>query len=219
MKKLISAILLLTLLCAMSVGVFADSSSVTYDGSARKFIFAPGSEYSPTDLFSAFKNVMPGDSITQRITVRNHPDHDVKVKIYLRALGAVEGSEDLLSQLHMTVAKSEDNTMAYMFDATADQTDGLSDWVLLGTLYSGGEVNLELTLDVPITMDDEFQGAAGYLQWQFMVEELPIDPDDPRPPKTGDDSHIGLYIGLAAGSAVLLVILIILMGRKKKNED
>lgn len=216
MKKFLSILLALAMLWSITAAVYADSS-VTYIEYAKKFIFEPGSDYSPTDLFPNFKNVLPGDSLTQKITVRNVRENDVKVKIYLRALGPVEGSEDFLSQLHMTVAKSEDNTMAYMFDATADQTAGLTDWVLLGTLYSGGEVNLEITLDVPITMGNEFQGAAGYLQWQFMVEELPVEPDDPRPPQTGDDFNPMLFVGLAVGSMMLLLLLFLLP--RKKNEN
>ncbi len=218
MKKFISTILLMALLCTVTVSAFADST-VTYDGSARKFIFAPGSEYSPTDLFPDFHDCTPGDTRTQKLTVRNDASHDVKVKIYLRALGPQEGSEELLSQLHMTVAKSEENSMAYMFDATADQTDGLTDWVLLGTLYSGGEVNLEITLQVPIDLDDKYQGQAAYLNWQFMVEELPVDPDDPRPPQTGDDFPLVLVGGLSICSAVMLIFLPLWMRRKKNEND
>ena len=94
-----------------------------------------------------------------------------------------------------------------MFDAAANETDGLSEWVLLGTLYSGGEVNLEVTLDVPIELGNEFQDAAGYLEWEFKVEELPVDPDDPEPPKTGEEIKIYLlaaFIVLTFGAMVAI---------------
>jgi LPXTG-motif cell wall-anchored protein len=103
-----------------------------------------------------------------------------------------------------------------MFDATADQTAQLTDWVCLGTLYSGGIVDLEVTLDVPVTMGNEFQNQVGYLDWQFMIEEFPIEDDDPKPPQTGDDFDLVLPIVLMAASALLLVIL---LGRKREKKQ
>ena len=204
--KLIALIstLMLALLSCVSVNA---EGRVIYDSNANEFIFSPGSDHSPTDLFENFKNVMPGDSLTQSITVKNDEDNEVKVNIYLRALGAKEGSEELLSKLNLKVAKSSNNKMAYMFDAAANETDGLSEWVLLGTLYSGGEVNLEVTLDVPIELGNEFQDAAGYLEWEFKVEELPIDPDDPEPPKTGEEIKgylLAAFVVLALGTMVVI---------------
>ena len=204
--KLIALISTLMLVLLSCVSVNAESQ-VIYDSNANEFIFSPGSDHSPTDLFKNFKNVMPGDSLTQSITVKNDEDNEVKVNIYLRALGAKEGSEELLSKLNLKVAKSSDNRMAYMFDAAANETDGLSEWVLLGTLYSGGEVNLEVTLDVPIELGNEFQDAAGYLEWEFKVEELPIDPDDPEPPKTGEEIKgylLAAFVVLALGTMVVI---------------
>ena len=137
----------------------------------------------------------------------------VKVNIYIRSLGAQNETDDFLSQLNLSVAKSENNEMAYMFNAAADQTDGMTDWVFLGTLYSGGEVNLVLNLDIPIELGDEYQDAIGYIDWEFKVEELPVDPDDPRPPHTGDFSNAGWYVLLA----VVCVIMIIVMMIKRKR--
>ena len=84
----------------------------------------------------------------------------------------------------------------------------MTDWVYLGTLYSGGEVNLILNLDIPIELGNEYQDAIGYIDWEFKAEELPIDPDDPKPPQTGDNSNLYLYAMLASVSGIALVILI-----------
>lgn len=205
------------ILLSCAVPAFAAGGNVTYSGGSGKLIFTPGSEYSPTDLFPNFKDVMPGDSITQPITVRNDASNKVKVKIYMRALGAHEGSEEFLSQLSLKVAKSDKNTMAYMFDAAADETAQLDGWVLLGTLYSGGEVNLDVTLEVPVTLDNMFQDLVGYLDWEFMIMEYAISPTDPQPPKTGDESGIYVWTAVMVGSFALLCIL--LLGRKKKKKD
>lgn len=211
MKKRLFALIMVLALCLSLAPVALADSSVTYKGQAEKFVFAPGSDYSPTDLFENFKGVMPGDTLTQKIDVRNAADNNVKVKIYMRALGAQPDSEEFLSQMTLNV---KDEKGSELFDAPADQTAQLSDWVCLGTFYSGAAVTLDVTLNVPITMGDDFQEAVGYLDWEFMVEEFPIEDDDPV---TGDDTPIGLYIAVCAVSAVVIVLL--LVTRRKKEEQ
>lgn len=213
MKKAIIFLLLVSLIISTCTIVVAEGM-ITYDGDAKKFIYGYESKDSPTDLFEDFKNVMPGDSITQKLTVKNNASNDVKVKIYLRSLGAKEESKDFLSKLHMTVAKSSENEMAYMFDASADKTASLTDWVLLGTLYCGGEVNLDITLDVPIDLDNEYEDAVGYIDWQFKIEEFPVEDTDPLPPQTGDDFKLGLYAALACLCGLMIVFL---LTRKRKD--
>ena len=217
MKKIITAFLALLIFVSAMLQISAEGGKVTYDGKAKDFIFEDGSKYSPTDLFASFKGVMPGDSITQKITVKNDADNKVKVKIYLRSLGANEDSEEFLSQLRLRVQKSSENEMAYMFDAAASEKAQLTDWVCLGTLYSGGEVNLNVILDVPVELGNEFQNKIGYLDWEFMIEEFPIESDDPKPPQTGDDGKIGIWISLAIISLVILIVLI--FGRKRKKDE
>lgn len=219
MKKSIVFLFICALLLSCVMPVFAADGNVTYSGDAEKFIFAPGSEYSPTDLFPNFKDVMPGDSITQPIKVKNDASNKVKVKIYMRSLGAHEDSVEFLSQLRLRIEKSEENTMAYMFDAAANETAQLTDWVCLGTLYSGGEVNLNVILDVPVELDNTYQQQIGYLDWEFMIEEYEIEPTDPEPPKTGDDFQIWIWLGLMLMSLLALVILILAwkQGDKKKQ--
>lgn len=217
MKKIITIFVALIIALTAAFPVCAADSNVTYDGNADKFIFGAGSEYSPTDLFSNFKSVMPGDVLMQQITVKNSTSNKVKVKIYLRALGAHEGSEEFLSKLHLQVQKSTDNPMAYMFDAPANETAGLTDAVLLGTLYSGGEVNLDVTLYVDPELSNEFQNQIGYLDWEFLVEELPIEPGDPQPPKTGDNSRFGLWLTLMLCSITMFLVLV--LWRKKDDEE
>ena len=155
---------------------------------------------------------MPGDSRTQRITVANDADDSVKVKIYMRALGAHKDSEDFLSRLHLQVQKSADNEMGYMFDAAADETDGLTEWVCLGMLYSGGKVDLDVTLTVPVSLEDTYSEQIGYLDWEFMVEEFPVEEGDPQAPSTGDTA--AAVLSVIATLSVVAIILLVYFRRK-----
>ena len=219
MKKIIALLFTVVLLLSSTVTVFAADGKVTYSGNAGSFVFEPGSDHSLTDLFPNFKGVMPGDTLTQKITVKNDADNKVKVKIYIRSLGAHEDSKEFLSQLGLKVKKSSDNDMAYMFDAVANETAQLTDWVYLGMLYSGGEVNLDVTLNVPVELPNEYQNKIGYLDWEFMIEEFPVEPDDPKPPQTGDNSNMGLWFALMLCSGAMLIILLFWRKKDKENEE
>ena len=217
MKKIISLLFSLLLILSPAFTVYAEGGKVTYSKNASNFVFEPGSDHSLTDLFLDFKDVMPGDTITQKINVKNEASNKVKVKIYLRSLGAHEDSAKFLSQLGLTVQKSEENDMAYMFDATADKTAQLTDCVCLGTLYSGGEVNLDVTLNVPVELPDEFQNQVGFLDWEFKVEEFPVESDDPKPPPTGNNFPAKIWF--AVMGCVLAVMILLLFNRKKDKEN
>lgn len=214
MKKILVCLLALTVIFSAALTVMAADGNVIYSGDSGSFIFQPGSEYSPTDLFPDFKDVMPGDVLTQRIAVRNDASNQVKVKIYIRALGAHPESEEFLSQLKLKVTQDTENVM---FDAAASETAQLTEWLCLGTLYSGGETELNVELTVPVTLDNTFKNQIGYLDWEFMVEEYPVEPSDPITP-TGDNTPLVLYGTLAVVSAAAVTVLLVLLLRKKEKK-
>ena len=88
MKKIMFFVIFIISLMSTSLVCRAADGNVTYSGNAGEFIFSPGTEHSPTDLFDNFKNVMPGDTISQKITVKNNADGNVKAEIFLRSFGA-----------------------------------------------------------------------------------------------------------------------------------
>ena len=214
MKRILTTLCVLVLLLSLVVTAAAAAGKVTYVGGAEKFIFAPGTEHSPTSLFENFQNVMPGDVLTEQVLIKNDTSNEVKIKVYMRSLGAQEGTDEVLSQLKLTVTQNGDDIL---FAAPADETAQLTDWVYLGTVYSGGEITLDVTLEVPITMGNDYQNEIGYIDWEFKVEELPVEPTDPKPPQTGDTSNLFLYSGLMIFSLVGLIVL--LATKRRKQEE
>ena len=216
MSKLIKLMICLSIIVMTTAlktnRISAQDGNVTYDGNAKDFIFAPGSEYSPTDLFADFKDLIPGDSVSQKITIDNDISKEVKIKIYMRSLGADQQSQEFLSQLSLTVVQDGKTNL---FDAPASETAQLTDWVYLGTLYSGGKIDLDVTVSVPITLGNDFQDAVGKLTWEFMVEELPVETTDPRP--TGDNSNI--YVAMTVMSVSAAALSVVLALKKKKEQE
>lgn len=190
-----SMLMTLVLMLSMAVTAYAKDSSVTYEGGAEKYVFLPGSSYSGTDLFDNFKGVMPGDKLTQKVTVKNESRSSDKVNIYMRAETHVEDESyisddteaairdyvnmaDFLHQLSMTVKNGD----TVIYNAPADQLDGLKNNVLLGTFYPGQETELTVELSVPIELGNEYANRIGEIDWVFVAEEV----NDPKP--APDDS-------------------------------
>lgn len=197
-------VFMLTVLLMISATATAFAGTVSYgDDDAQKFIIAP------ENLFDKMQNVMPGDTCTEKITIKNNRLNNVKIKVYIRSLGAEENSAEFLSKLKLTV-NAEDNDTA-MFQAPADQTAQLSDWTYIGTVFSGGKIDLNISLEIPKDLDNAFQNAVGALNWEFAVEELPREEDDPS---TGDESMIALFAALVAASVAIFVVAAV---KRRKN--
>lgn len=234
MKKFVTILLALVLTLSAVLPVSAAQGKVTFQSGAESFAFTPGSEYSLTDLFPDFKDVMPGDTLKQTITVKNDSRQYSYVRVYLRALGAQEGSEEFLSQLELTVKKVGGNTL---FEAPADERAQLSSWVHLGTLLPKGEVELEVTLTVPVTLDSKYQNEIGYLDWEFKVDAINVKPgegdggsgeggdsikpddgtggDGVQSGETGDTFPMGAWTAMAVCACAGMVAVV--SRRKKEN--
>ncbi len=199
MKKIIAILLALLTLCAAAQ---AAGGSVLYVGGAEKFVFLPGS-----DLFDNFKGVMPGDVLTQKITVTNNSDY--QVRIYVRAEGANEQDQAFLNRLHLNVKSGSSE----IFDAQADEKAQLTKNTLLGTFKKKGKTELMVTLTVPTDLENEFMGVKGTIPWTFLVEEI----DTSDTPKTGDWFDLLPWIGAFAAICGLAIWLIIYRRRQKEN--
>ena len=181
-KAITSLVLMLLVVMSMSVTAFAASPSITFEGFSKGFDFQPGSEYTETDLFGSFKNVMPGDTVTETITFTNSATDSDFVNLYMRAEAhdetdnplspkvaekeSVATMTEFLSKLSMKVW----NGTELIYDASPDQLDGLKSNKLLGTFRTGETATLKVELSVPIELDNKYANRVGEVDWIFHVE-------------------------------------------------
>lgn len=213
MKKTICllAVLLLTFSCL--IPVFAQGN-VSYEKDAGRFVFQPGSSQSPTDLFTDFKSIMPGDALTQKITIKNKASKNVKVELYMRAMGAQdEASVAFLSALTLTVTPADPGANA-LYEGPAHANTSLADWVYLGTLCSGGETDLSVTLQMPTEPDNTYASKLGTLDWQFKVKEYPLGGREPKLPPS-----CPLFWAIAIVVFLIIIGAVIYSVHRKKKQS
>lgn len=181
-KAITSLVLMLLVVMSMSVTAFAASPSIMFEGFSKGFDFQPGSEYTETDLFGSFKNVMPGDTVTETITFTNSATDCDFVNLYMRAEAhdetdnplspkvaekeSVATMTEFLSKLSMKVW----NGTELIYDASPDQLDGLKSNKFLGTFHTGETATLKVELSVPIELDNKYANRVGEVDWIFHVE-------------------------------------------------
>lgn len=197
MKKMRIFSLLLVLAMMLALPVMARSDVTFEDG--KLIVFHPTGGYTGQNMFAAFSGIMPGDHLTEEMTVENRTDDFDYIKVYIRAerhnrdtnplKGEVleelleddrrEGSvgaymEEFLSQLELDLWNGE----TLIFDDQPDDEGTLAENVYLGTLQKGESLKLRAELTVPVTLDNEFSDRIGEVDWVFVVEGF----DDPTPP-------------------------------------
>lgn len=196
LKTVFSLLLVMALVLSFSATAQAAGATVTFTGKAG-YAIASGSGYTDTDLFDNFKNVMPGDTLTQEITIRNAANGCDYIKVYLKALPhdedenpltysetyentdgndqqnvagerdeTVASMQEFLQQLTMTVKNGE----TVIFQGTPDVAGSLANNVLLGQLNKGESLKLNVELDVPIDLGNEYAHRVGEVDWVFLVE-------------------------------------------------
>ena len=181
-KAIFSLVLMLLMVMSLASTALAASPSITFNGFTSGFDFQPGSEYTETDLFGNFKNVMPGDTVTETITFTNSATDCDFVNLYMRA----EAHDETDNPLSPKVAEKESvatmteflsklslkvwNGTELIYEASPDELDGLETNRLLGTFRTGETATLKVELSVPIELDNKYANRVGEVDWIFHVE-------------------------------------------------
>lgn len=180
-KKLSALAFTLALTMGLSLPAFADSD-ITFKSAQEGFAITSDSTYTDTDLFDGLKGAMPGDLLTDTVEITNDATDSDLIRVYLRAEPhddtvnppVYQGGEtaasmqDFLSQLTMRVY----NGTELIYESSPDQPNALTDNVYLGDIANGETLTLNLELEVPIELGNEYANRAGEVDWVFLAEGI-----------------------------------------------
>lgn len=217
--------LLMALALVLSLSVPAFASSVTFEGKSQGFALDGHNQLTATDLFGNFKNLMPGDSVSETITIQNVARDCDYIKLYIRAVphgsgnglsgevaeieDSVASMQDFLSQLYMEVYQGSSR----IYSGSPDQLDGFRDNVYLGQYKKNQGTTLTVTLNVPADLDNEYAFRAGEVDWVFTVE---CYDESGKLIQTGQNNW-PIAVLLALGVVVMAAGVVMISRKRKRN--
>lgn len=183
-RRLYSLLLVLGMFLNLSAYAFEADSVIVFKGAQEGFEIQSGSEYTASDLFDDFKNIMPGDKLTEEIKIKNEASDCDYINLYMRAIvhdesgnpltysvagkreETLSSMQEFLSQLTMRIYNGEE----LIYDASPDEAGALINNVLLGTLKKGDSLDIKVELDVPVELGNEYANRVGEVDWAFLAE-------------------------------------------------
>ena len=160
----------LSLLFLILSGLFLNStalavSTVKFEGGAENFVFYSDNARTETDLFSGLKDLMPGDTKTETITIKNIArDYDY-VKIFLRAEPLAE-TNTLLDRLTLNIYHDS----VLVSSSPASSQGALASNLELGTFNYGEETLLTVEIIAPSELENDYEYTEEEINWIFTAE-------------------------------------------------
>lgn len=187
---------------AVPARAFADAPAIAYDGNARQMTVSGATGTSgESDLFPAFKDLMPGDVREQKIEVRATGVKS-QVRVFVRAVVDSETAH-LLSPITLT-ATVGDTSAGWL--QTGAPSSVFASPTQVATFTSDGSTVLNLQLSVPTSVGNELADANKTIRWEITAEDdgekIPVRP-------AGSKSH-GLFGLAATGDSTFTLLLVLL---------
>lgn len=216
-KRIVSAII--TAVCTICISVSsyaADNSFLTLDYTNSKKLIT-----SSDDLFSNFETLMPGDIVSDTLSITNSNNNTIELFFKSIPISPDEYylSEDcdLLNKINLKI----DFKNKIIYEGPLVGTE-LSKIISLGKFKPGESGDFKFTLTVPCELTNEFNMTATRVKWYFAVNEdelqsIKTNADTNNTTSSSDLSpHTGLLVsGVGLGGIVAVMII---KGRRNKND-
>lgn len=189
------------------------------------------------DLFSNFKNLVPGENRSQTVNVTNKWNNPAEIFLYADYIDQDYSSDEtseliekLLKEYAIIAIKDGKGNTIYsgpVWGNLDDNTTGVNsmrDMKSLGVFKKGETKQLNVSLSLDTQMDNKYQDLLGKIKWVVYAqgaensENFVINSDIPSDTiKTGGELKLYVYIGVMFISAMLLIIL--LCFKKSERQD
>lgn len=203
------------------LGIEYNAPAVTHTDTAISFV-SPEKAFrfdaKDGDLFADFKNLVPGESVSQTITVRN--EYAQNAEIYLRAditdqPQATDETRELIEKLLKEYAvisiRDEQGTVLYQGPVGGNlDCDGagitMKAPIKLADFAPGQSKKYTVSLSLDPGTDNQYRELLGLVKWVFSANGAE---STVAPPKTGDNIRMELYLNLmlVSGGLILLSVL------------
>lgn len=181
-----------------------------------------------TDLFAAFKNLVPGCGRTQSVIVTNQSQE--KVEIFLHAQEAGQESmtqeqrelvEKLLKKYAVIQVSDRGKVLYEGAVCGKDGENSMQGEISLGEFQPGESRELVVTLSLSPEMDNRFQKLTGKVTWIFSARGEDGEVLYRSAPVTGDTTAAGMWAALllVSGASLWLAFRAERKNRRKRADE
>ena len=184
-----------------------ESLYVEYEGNSHKLITASD------DFFSNLSNMMPGDTLSDEVLLRNTTGSDAEFFFHTQVPDHLSSEAiELLEKISLEIFL--ENELLYRGNL---KSPVLEDRISLGIYKSGETKNFRFVLSIPESLTNTYALRETSIKWIFSVENEELNIYTPPPVKTGDSNNTSRYLLLMALSVFLFSTYAIYQKRKEAH--
>ena len=177
-------------------------STIIYENDADKYIQISD------NFFGNLGNLLPGDSVSETVTIRNNGRNKIDYYISLEYDDLTDEERNLLNNINLVI-KKENGTIL-----SESKLYNLNK-ILLGTYNLNDSENIIFEVSLPKELDNEFSKILAKVKWKFSVDLIDYSEDEDNPGTGKFITHwsIALFLFSALGFIIVLIL------EKRLNDD